>query len=73
MTSEVVEDLNQQAQRLEPALELGGICRVGLDFLVGNLGRLSVHDFKLCLDCILTAKSRTKASPKCSTTWLTSS
>lgn len=73
MTSQIVEDLDQQAQRLKPTLELSGICRVGLNFLVGNLGRLSVGDFKLCLDCILTAKSRTKASPKCSTTWLTSS
>jgi hypothetical protein len=73
VAGQVVEDLNQQAQGLEPTLELGGIVRVGLDLLVGDLGGLSVHGFNLCVNCALTAKSRTKASPKCSTTWLTSS
>lgn len=68
MTGEVVEDLNQQTQSLEPALQLGGIVCVGLNLLVGNLGGLSVRDSKLCSDCVLTAKRRTKASPKCSTT-----
>lgn len=73
MTGQIVEDLDQQTQRLEPTLKLGGIVRVGLNLLVGNLGRLLVRGSKLCFDCVLTAKSRTKASPKCSTTWLTSS
>lgn len=68
MTGEVVEDLNQQTQSLKPTLQLGGIVRVGLNLLVGNLGGLSVRDSKLCFDCVLTAKRRTKASPKCSTT-----
>lgn len=73
MTGQIIENLNQQAQGLEPALELGGIVRVGLNFLVGNLGNWSVNDFKLCVESALTARSRTKASPKCSTTWLISS
>lgn len=73
MAGQIVEDLDQQAQRLEPTLELGGIVRVGLDLLVGNLGGLSVCGSKLCVGCVLTARSLTNASPKCSTTWLTSS
>lgn len=73
MTGEIVEDLNQQTQRLKPALELDGIVRVGLNLLVGNLWGLSVRASKPCVERVLTAKSRTKASPKCSTTWLTSS
>lgn len=52
MTRQVVEDLNQQTQRLEPTLELGGIVRVGLNLLVGNLGGLLVHDPQaLCQSC----------------------
>lgn len=68
MTGQIVENLDQKTQRLEPPLELGGVVLVGLYLLVGNLLGLSVYDFRFRVDCVLTARSRTNASPKCSTT-----